>query len=123
MYNIYMYVLFVVAMAGNGTTSKSFEIWLEINEVTYVFEYIAGLDPAYAAEMLAAHFCSQKGATLLGMPLHTSTNDSTNTNTTTAATATNSTITLPTTTTTTTTTSESSPSIDMETTGYTHIQH
>ncbi len=83
---MYVNVLYVHTVEGNNTTVKSFEIWLEINEVTYVFEYIAGLDPAFAAETLAVHFCAQKGMTLLGVPLHTSTNSSTTTTTTTSAT-------------------------------------
>ena len=85
---MYVNVLYVHIVEGNSTTVKSFEIWLEINEVTYVFEYIAGLDPAFAAETLAVHFCAQKGVTLLGVPLHTSTNSSTTTTTTTTTTAT-----------------------------------
>ena len=83
---MYVNVLYVHTVEGNSTTVKSFEIWLEINEVTYVFEYIAGLDPAFAAETLAVHFCAQKGVTLLGMPLHTSTNGSTASTTTTSST-------------------------------------
>ena len=52
---------------NTAASPKTYEIWLEINGVTYVFEYISGVDPAFAAETLAVHFCEQKGSLLLGL--------------------------------------------------------
>eukprot|EP01037_Dinobryon_pediforme_P020027 gene20027-20557_t len=56
---------------NTAASPKTYEIWLEINGVTYVFEYISGVDPAFAAETLAVHFCEQKGSLLLGLAFKT----------------------------------------------------
>eukprot|EP01037_Dinobryon_pediforme_P020047 gene20047-20578_t len=56
---------------NTAASPKTYEIWLEINGVTYVFEYISGVDPAFAAETLAVHFCEQKGSLLLGLAFNT----------------------------------------------------
>eukprot|EP00597_Dinobryon_sp_UTEXLB2267_P005806 CAMPEP_0170066486 /NCGR_PEP_ID=MMETSP0019_2-20121128/6168_1 /TAXON_ID=98059 /ORGANISM="Dinobryon sp., Strain UTEXLB2267" /LENGTH=152 /DNA_ID=CAMNT_0010273593 /DNA_START=659 /DNA_END=1117 /DNA_ORIENTATION=- len=47
--------------------SRSHEMYLEINDVTYVFEYVDGWDPYNAANTLALHFCSEKGVMLLNL--------------------------------------------------------
>lgn len=45
--------------------TKPIQFALEVNGVSYVFEYITGVDQKYAAATLSDHFCHNKGHELL----------------------------------------------------------